>query len=129
MAILYTPAPDAIYCEGESLTEPEHAASCDVNKMIIAASRGQDVRGSQSQAQFGYDDTTMDGLTFRIEKERLERELKQTLDEVDFSDEEEKHIPEEVKKRYKIRKRAASPLAPAAPLSPEPSPRTPAPSV
>lgn len=104
--ILYEPSPYAVYCEGESLTEPEHKDSCDINKMIKAAHRGIDLRGNPHPGEYGYDDTTMDGLTFRIEKEKIERELAESLNEAEFTDEHEKLLPDEVKRRYKIRKKA-----------------------
>ena len=71
MAIQYTPTKYAFHTEGDSLTDQEYKDSCDINKMIAAALRGQDIRGSGPQ-QYGYDDTTMDGVRFRIEKEQLD---------------------------------------------------------
>ena len=35
MPLMYEPCPDAIYPEGESLTEQEHAAECDINRIWL----------------------------------------------------------------------------------------------
>ena len=81
------------------MTEQEHIDSCDINKMVKAAARGQQVRGSKNPLQYGYDDTTMDGVSLRIEKERLEKELADGV-----SEETHKILPDHLKKRIKIKK-------------------------
>lgn len=105
MPILYEPSPYAFYCEGDSMTEPEHQNSCDINKMIRSAANGQQIRHSAYPIEEGYDDTTMDALTLRIEKERMERELSVTFENQEFTDAEEKYIPNAVKQKFKIRKK------------------------
>lgn len=80
MAILSTPSQYAFFTEGESLTETEHAPSCDINLMLRNAARGLNVRGSYNPGTYGYDDTTMDGVQFRIQKEQIESELQQLQD-------------------------------------------------
>lgn len=85
MAIQYKPTKHAFKTEGDSLTEQEHKDSCDINKMIHSISRGQQVRGNPRANQYGYDDTTMDAVTFRIEKQRLEEQLQEAPKEIEKS--------------------------------------------
>lgn len=105
MAIKYLSSDYAIYPEGDSLTEQEHKDSCDINKMIKNAARGLQVRGG-SEPKFGYDDTTMDGVQFRIQKEQLEKSLSEISRSNEFSPDELKHVPENVKKKFKFRQKA-----------------------
>lgn len=101
MPFKYDPAkiPHAYFTTGPSLTEQEHTDSCDINKMIKNAHRGLDVRGNPGAERYGYDDTTLDGLTHRIQKEQLENELRETA-KSEFTDEELKLIPESIKKKF-----------------------------
>lgn len=101
--IQYTPSKHAFYTEGPSLTEQEHKDSCDINIMIKNAHRGMNIRGG-STPQYGYDDTTMDALQFRIQKEKLESELSNVPKE--FEQHELDLIPEPIKQKfgYKLRK-------------------------
>ena len=103
MAIKYDPTPWDFHTEGPSLTEQEHADSCDINKMVKNAMRGMDVRGS-IPGNYGYDDTTMDGLTFRMEKQRLEQELASGPKE--FEEEEFKLIPKSIAEKFGFTKKA-----------------------
>ena len=109
------------FTEGESLTEQEHKDSCDINKMIRALERGQQVRGG-NQPRFGIDDTTMDGVQFRLEKERLEAEMAET----ELPEEHEKHVPEHIKKKFKPRKPKAEPATASQSSTPnQPAPQAP----
>lgn len=99
MALLYKPSKHAIHNTEPSLTEPEHKDSCDINKMILAAKRGQHVRGSNAPQQYGLDDTTMDGVSFRIQKEELENQLADGI-----SPEAHAMLPDDLKPKIKIRK-------------------------
>lgn len=105
MAILGKTPPFATVIEGESMTEQEHLDSCDINKMIHAVHRGQMIRGGKPP-QYGYDDTTMDGVTHRIKKEQVEKELSTIARENEFTQEELDKIPENVQKRFKFKKKA-----------------------
>lgn len=96
--------PFASKTEGESMTEQEHKNSCDINKMITAAKRGQMVRGGP-RPEYGYDDTTMDGVAFRIKKQELEKSLSETFQNTEFSQKESELIPEKVKKKFKVKTR------------------------
>lgn len=107
MAILHTPSKHARFFEPDPIdktphgAEQEHKDSCDINKMIKNVQRGLDIRGSGPQ-QYGYDDTTMDALTLRIQKQQLEEELKRAQN-IEFTEEEIKHIPEQVQKKFKFK--------------------------
>lgn len=111
MAVLAKPGKYATQIIGESLTEQEHLDSCDINKMLKAASRGQHVRGGKTP-KFGFDDTTMDGLQHRIQKQRLENELQQTFSNHEFTEEQINAIPDSVKEKFagkiKLRKKDAA---------------------
>lgn len=97
MAILYKTTKWDVNTEGPSLTEQEHKDSCDINKMIKNALRGQDVRGGGS-GQYGYDDVNMDALTFRIQKQQLEEQLQNGPKE--FTQEVLDLIPESIKNKF-----------------------------
>lgn len=103
MPIQYTPTKHAFYTEGESLTDQEYKDSCDINKMISRALQGQEIRGSGPQ-QYGYDDTTMDAVTYRIQKEQLEESLSSGPKE--FEKEELDLIPEKVKQKFGFKQKA-----------------------
>lgn len=96
----------ATIIDDESPTEQEHKDSCDINKMMLSLSRGLEVRGSRVP-QYGYDDTTMDGVQFRVEKERLERDLAETARSHEFSEEEFEALPEAVRKKFDFKKKQA----------------------
>lgn len=105
MAILTKPSKHAFYTEGETLTEQEHSDSCDINKMILSARRGQQIRGG-SPPQYGYDDMTMDGVQHRIKKAQIERELSSISSENEFDEKILDKIPESVKQKFKFKKKA-----------------------
>lgn len=93
----YQPGPFDTKVDPETLTEVEHQDSCDINKMILNAHRGMNIRGGGSNT-YGYDDLTMDGVSFRIEKERLENELSQVPKEME--EEALALIPEKIKTKF-----------------------------
>lgn len=85
-----------------SLTEQEHLNSCDINIMIRDVNRGIQVRGSNN-LQYGYDDTTLDGVQFRIQKQQLESELSELAQKHEFSPEELKLMSPDIQKRFKFK--------------------------
>lgn len=108
MPKMYDPNPDAFYCTPSELdlcngAEQEHADSCDVNKMIKRAANGQTIRTSLSQPIYGYDDTTMDAVQYRIQKEQLEKDLNETAKSGELDEAFEKHIPEGIKKKFGLK--------------------------
>lgn len=109
--ILYKPSKHAIYPDGESLTEQEHKDSCDINKMIRDAHKGRQVRGG-SQPRYGFDDTTVDPINFRIQKEQIENDLSATAKAHEFSPEELKHVHPDVQKKFGFRTKKAPPDPP-----------------
>lgn len=103
MAVLAKPTKYATKIKGESLTEQEHKDSCDINLMMRSINRGQMVRGKAHGDWVdgkSFDDMNMDGLTHRIRKDRIERELEKQFRETEFSAEEAEAIPPSVKKKY-----------------------------
>lgn len=108
MAILYKPSKHAWIPEGESLTEPEHADSCDINKMIKNAARGMQVRAG-AQPVYGHDDLTMDGVQYRILKQQTEEELQRLAESGEVDEEALQYIPDEIKKKFnfKVKKKNA----------------------
>lgn len=86
--------------------EQEHKDSCDVTKMLRDIDRGILVRGNPAPPVYGYDDTTMDSVTHRIQKEKLERELFKSAKSVELTEEEMKLIPKNIQKKFgfKIKK-------------------------
>lgn len=106
MPLEYTPRKDDLRLDPESMTEQEHKDSCDINKMMRNLDRGLEVRGGGSGI-YGYDDTTMDAVQFRNEKARLEDELAQTSEALEFTEEELNAIPKAVREKYKFKKKAA----------------------
>ena len=101
MPIMYEPTPYDINTDGDSLTEQEHKDSCDINKMMKNALRGMDVRGG-SNGTYGHDDMTMDGLSFRIEKAKLETDLQNGPKE--FTQELLDLIPTSIQKKFGYKK-------------------------
>lgn len=100
MPLQYKPTKHAFHFDEEDVqTEPEHQDSCDINKMIGAIHRGQMVRGGPAP-QYGYDDTTMDGVQFRIEKQRLEEELSEIAEKHELEEEIANQIPPDVRKKF-----------------------------
>lgn len=95
--IKYSKSPYDIFTEGESLTEQEHLASCDINLMLKASDRGIQVRGGADPV-YGYDDTTMDAVQFRIQKADLEEKLLNGQKE--FTAEELKLFPPDIVEKF-----------------------------
>lgn len=85
-----------------SLTEKEHLDSCDINKMLKSAAKGLQIRGGGPQT-YGHDDLTMDGLSYRIEKERLESELKDIADKAELTQTEYDALPQIVREKFKFK--------------------------
>lgn len=105
MAIMYNlDKKYSLHSEGDSLTEQEHKNSCDINLMIKSARNGQNIRGGGS-ITYGFDDTTMDGLTFRNQKSLIEQELLNS--EKELPKEALDLIPESIKQKFgfKLRKK------------------------
>lgn len=113
--IKYQNSKHAIKFTEPSLTEQEHTESCDINKMIRDAHRGMTVRGGGTN-RYGYDDTTMDAVQFRIQKQELEKNLGEYFENNEIDDAEEdalKGYAPSALKKFKIRKKK--------PVPPEPS--------
>lgn len=110
MAIKYQSSKYAFHTVGESLTEPEFQKDCDINVMFRRLHQGQPV-STKPTSGFGYDDTTLDGLSFRIQKQRTEEELAQIAKTHEFTEEELRYIPEKVKKKFSFRQKKAAPAA------------------
>ena len=102
MAILYTPTKNAFFTEGDTLTEAEHADSCDINKMMRNALKGLQVRGGSPPA-YGEDDLTMDAVSFHIQKQKLEKELEEIAAKHEFETKELDLIPKKVRDKYKFK--------------------------
>lgn len=106
MAIQYKHTRHAQFFDPDKgLTEPEHADSCDINKMVRSAMRGQQVRGSLT-GSYGQDDLTIDAIQHRINKQKVTEELLRASQEAELTEEQVKSIPEGVKKafQFKIKK-------------------------
>lgn len=106
--ILYKTTKHAFMTEGDSLTEQEHIDSCNINLMMKNINRGMQVRGGNTP-RYGYDDTTMDGLQFRIMKQNNEdalNALPKELDEETFN-----VLPPEIHHKYGFTKQ--KPLPPS----------------
>lgn len=106
MPILYEPEEYAYYTVGDSLTEPEHKDMCDANIMIKRAIQGKSIL-TRNPGSYGYDDTTLDGVQFRIQKQQLEQELSESLQN-EFTEEEAKQLkaslPEHMHERIKVKR-------------------------
>lgn len=105
MPLKFKPGPYDTVVDPESLTEQEHVDSCDINKMLRSAINGHDIR-MRNPGSYGYDDTTMDAVQFRVEKQRLEEELGKTASEHEFEEHELAHIPDQVQKKFGFKKKA-----------------------
>ncbi|AXH77210.1 MAG: hypothetical protein [Microviridae sp.] len=103
MAILYKSTKWDLVCEDEHQTEQEHIESCDANKILKAALRGQMILGNGRQPIYGNDDLTMDGLSFRIEKARLEQELGELSTNMELTQEEIDSIHPKVREKFQFR--------------------------
>lgn len=101
MALNYQPSKHAFITDEEELTEQEHLDSCDINKMVKNAMRGMQVRGGNNPV-YGYDDTTMDGLQYRILKQQLEQELGD-LSTAEFDQETLDQIGPEIVKKFGLK--------------------------
>ena len=108
MAVLYKPTKFDTPVDPVSLTEQEHADSCDINKMIQAVHRGYAVRGSNGAQGLNYpdgmyDDTTMDALQFRILKQDLEQELGEIAETQEFEESIFNKIPTKIRERFNFK--------------------------
>lgn len=102
--IKYEASKHAFHTEGDSLTEQEHIPSCDINIMMKNINRGMHVRGGRAD-QYGYDDTTMDGLQYQIMKQNSHEALNQLPKELD--EETFNVLPPEIHKKYGLSKKQA----------------------
>lgn len=103
--IQYFPKKTALFITEEPITEQEHKDSCNVNLMLKNLRRGGDVR-RRKLAPWGEqytDDTTMDSVQFRIQKEELEKNLSKTAQSHEFSEQELNSIPDSVKSKFKFK--------------------------
>lgn len=94
---MYGETPYDVNTVGDSMTEQEHLDSCNINKMIKNALRGMDIRGGGS-AVYGYDDTTMDAVQFRIQKQQLEEQL--NAGQKEFTAKELELIPNSIVEKF-----------------------------
>lgn len=97
--ITYEAKKGAFFTEGLSLTEQEHMDSCDINIMIKSIARGHPVRMGK-EPRFGYDDTTIDPVILRIQKEKIEADLTALAASGEISEDEVKHIPDHIRKKF-----------------------------
>lgn len=86
----------------KSMTEQEHKDSCDINKMIGDLALGKPVRSSD-KVLYGHDDLTISSTEFHIQKKAIENELVDIAENHEFTEEELKHIPPQVQKRFKLK--------------------------
>lgn len=124
MPLEYKPTKHAFYTEGDSMTEPEHLDSCDINKMVKSALNGQQIRGSSAPHIYGHDDTTMDGVHHRILKDQTEAELR-AASKTELPSEFESHFPPKVREKFGLKFKASAAQAPASPETSTPEPKTP----
>lgn len=110
MPILYKETPWDLVCGDEHLTEQEHIDSCDANKILKAALRGQMVLSSRGEPQYGYDDTTMDGLSFRIQKQKLEEELGSLPKDLEFEENDFNQISPQIREKFGLKVKKAKKL-------------------
>lgn len=82
MALQYKPSKYAFDPGDKTIVEQEHKASCDINKMILAAKRGQLVRGGPAP-RYGVDDTNLTKMDVLIAKEAIEREIAKSEKDLD----------------------------------------------
>lgn len=106
--ITYEPKKGAFFTEGISMTEQEHIHSCDINLMIKSINRGHPVRTSKTGPWANdpkgnpghYDDTTIDPVTLRIQKQKIEADLAALAASGEISEDEVKHIPDHIRKKF-----------------------------
>lgn len=110
MAIKYQHSKFAFQCTGEKLTEQEHKDSCDINRMIRNAIRGNPVRTQKIPPwRDGLtDDMNRSGLSHRIEKQKLESQLSE-LAKTDLHPEALKEIPESLQKKFGFKSKKPKP--------------------
>lgn len=113
MAIKYLHTKYAFNTTGPSLTEQEHKDSCDINIMIKSVQRGQQIRGSAKPSVYGYDDTTIDGVQHRIQKQQLEESLTDFTRKNELDTKELKLIPPQVQQKFGFKEKKAQPKPPA----------------
>lgn len=97
---MYEPSPDAIYTVGESLTEQEHAADCDINRMMDRARRGLPISGVTSELAYGDDDLTLDLMGVKLQKQALEVKLGEMARTADFTEEEVLRLPKWLRDKF-----------------------------
>lgn len=127
MAIHYSNTPHDIFTEGPSLTEQEHKDSCDINKMVLSAMKGLDVRGRPigPWGDGAHDDMTMDGLQHRIQKQLVEEELENGPKE--FTQAEFDLIPHSIREKFGFKVKQQETAHANDDLNDDPRANTPAP--
>lgn len=110
MANLNKPTKYDTPVDPESLTEQEHKDSCDINKMILAAHRGQQIRQAKPGlwVDGAFEDMNQTLTSLKIQKEHTETALAEYASQNELTDEEWKAFPDEIKKRFKLRKKKAT---------------------
>ena len=103
MAVLNKPGKYALKFEDPSLTEQEHKDSCDINKMILNAFRGAQVRGSNAPLRYGEEDVNMTPMDIHLQREATEAELSQIAETHELEEEAQKYIPDAVKEKFKFK--------------------------
>lgn len=109
MPIQWAPTKHAFVTEGESLCEPEHADSCNINLMLRDAKRGLQVRGGKP-VRYGYDDTTMDSVQYRLQKEKAEKSLKDFASKAELTEEQLQKIPKKIREKFGFKTKAKTNL-------------------
>lgn len=105
MANLTKPSIHDTPVDPKSLTEQEHKNSCDINLLINKLKMGQQIMGGPPGV-YGYDDTTQTGHTHRITMANLEAELSSAAENVEFTEDEIKLIPEHLQKKFGFKTKA-----------------------
>lgn len=94
-----------------SLTEQEHKDSCDAAKMVKRAALGQPILTNSNQ-RYGHDDVNIDLTQHLINKQQVEENLQRISSQEEFSEEDMKHIPPSIKKKFKLKQKASQPVPP-----------------
>lgn len=99
----------------KSLTEQHHKKDCDPYNIIKKAQMGLPIGGRGGNLNYGYDDTTMDGLQYRIMKQHHEQEINQLL-ENEFTAEEydiiKDRLPKNLVNKIKVKKKLEEKIEP-----------------
>ena len=107
MPLMYEPCPDAIYPVGESLTEQEHAAECDINRIMARAKAGLPITSSASAPVYGDDDLNQDLMSVKLKKQDLEKSLSEMAQET-LSESEVARLPNWLKEKFGFKAKTPS---------------------